>query len=279
MCCRFGSMIDWHLQCILALTMFFAGCGATESPPSHQTSSPKDKIEQPRPQHNSPPIEPAQTTRAPEILDWYKVDGLPKKVALFNHVFWEPADTVSLRQLLRDSELVRDRSVLEIGTGTGIVALCCAQAGADSVVATDINPWAIRNCQLNAEELSFGDTVQPRLVSQKTPDAWSVIGPNERFDVIVSNPPWELGKPTRVEDFAFYDPDFQLMKSFIDGLRSHLRPKGRAFLAYGCVTAIRRLKTLITEQGMTFTVRDDRDLDQLPENFLPGMLIEIHAAR
>lgn len=146
---------------------------------------------------------PSQPQQTHEITDWSAVQGLPKKLALFNHVFWEPDDTVSLRQLLRTTDLVHGKSVLEIGTGTGIVALCCAEAGAQQVVATDINPWAIRNCHFNAQQLGFQAKIQTRQVPLKKPDAWSVIGSDERFDVIVSNPPWELGKPTRVEDFAF----------------------------------------------------------------------------
>lgn len=260
--------------------MSLVGCGGAErAVPAKAESAPsvlKAAVAEQTPEIAA---SPAPSQAASGILDWYEVPGLPQKIALFNHVFWEPDDTLSLRKLIRETPLVQDRSVLEIGTGTGIVALCSAQAGASHVVATDINPWAIRNCAFNANELNLSDRIQQRQVSQKTPDAWSVVGAEERFDVIVSNPPWELGKPTKVEDFAFYDPDFQLMKSFVEGVADHLNPEGRVFLAYGAVTAIRRLKELVNEHGMTCTVHDDRKLSELPENFLPGMLIEIHLAK
>ncbi|MEQ9409313.1 MAG: hypothetical protein RIK87_16375 [Fuerstiella sp.] len=59
-------------------------------------------------------------------------------------------------------------------------------------------------------------------------------------------------------------------------MAQHLNPNGRAFLAYGCVTAVRELKHSLTARGLRFTVLDDRKLDKLPEIFLPGMLIEVH---
>ena len=165
-----------------------------------------------------------------------------------------------------------DESVLEIGTASGIVSLCCSQAGAGKVVATDINPWAVRNAAYNPELLNFGDRMEVRLVSQKQPQAWAVILREERFDVIISNPPWEPGNTTRVEDFAFY---FRLIKSIVSGLPEHLNPGGQAFLAYGHVPAIRRLRTLLQKNNFPFRTRDERLLDELPDSFLPGMLTEV----
>ena len=54
-----------------------------------------------------------------------------------------------------------------------------------------------------------------------------------------------------------------------------MKPGGRCLLAYGHVPAIRRLKDECERRSLDFTVRDDRDLDTLDDNFLPGMLLEI----
>ena len=213
------------------------------------------------------------------IQRWESVPPLPAEIAIFDHVFWEPLDTESLRAMIRDTELVKGRSVLEIGTGSGIVALCCLQADCRRVVATDVNPWAIRNAVYNARHLKFMERFEARLVSQKRATAWAVIGSDEKFDVILSNPPWELGKPTHIEQFGDFDPDFRLMESFVDGLPQHLNPGGRAFVAYGCLTAIRHLQNLLTSRGHAFTIHDNRPLNSLPEVFLPGMLIEIHPGK
>ncbi len=51
------------------------------------------------------------------------------------------------------AELFRDASVMEIGTGSGIVSLYAAQLGAKKVVATDISPEALETASANAERL------------------------------------------------------------------------------------------------------------------------------
>lgn len=132
-----------------------------------------------------------------------------------------------------------------------------------------------QECGLQRGLLKFTDRIQVRLVAQERPRAWSVIGKEERFDVIISNPPWELGNTTRVEDFALYGPGFRLMESIVEGLPEHLNPGGQVFLAYGHVPAIRRLRTLLQKNNLPFRTRDQRLLDDLPESFLPGMLTEV----
>jgi methylase of polypeptide subunit release factors len=196
-------------------------------------------------------------------------------VAQFRTVFWEPADTESLRKLIRETNLVKDKHVLEIGTGTGLIALCCLKRGAAKVVATDINPHAVANAQYNARRFPVTSVLETRLVGEEDPSAFAVIGPEERFDLIISNPPWEDGKPRVVDEYALYDPEFALLESLLAGMKSHLRPGGKALLAYGCVDAIRLLQDRAPVHGLTVRVLDDRALDVLPNVFLPGMLLEV----
>jgi release factor glutamine methyltransferase len=207
--------------------------------------------------------------------EWRTVEDLPQPLAQFDTVFWEPADTTSLRQLIRETDLVRGKRVLEIGTGTGLVALCCLHAGAERVVATDINPAAIENARFNARQLKLDDRLDVRRVTVESPQAFAVIGDDERFDLIISNPPWENDRPKDFAEFALYDESFLLLRSLLSGLQDHLRPGGKALLAYGCVNAIRTIQKLAPEHGLSVRVLDDRNLDDLPDVFLPGMLLEV----
>jgi predicted RNA methylase len=212
-----------------------------------------------------------QSVSTPEFDD--------RQLLQFESVFWEPDDTVSLRRLISEDRIAAGRSVLEIGTGTGLIALVCLRYGAKQVLATDINPAAVANARYNAALLNLESGFEVRQVDPGRPGAFSVIKPGERFDLIVSNPPWEDGPVSRPADRAFYDPKFVLMDSLLDGLPSHLNPGGRCLLAYGHKPAIARLLERADTLGYQTRILDDRKLAELPDDFLPGMLIEIRLGR
>ena len=54
------------------------------------------------------------------------------------------------RHLLDNSGLVRDKKVFDLASGSGLVAIAAALAGADSVTANDIDPLALAAVELNA---------------------------------------------------------------------------------------------------------------------------------
>lgn len=73
--------------------------------------------------------------------------------------------------------------VLEVGCGTGCVALSIAQECPAHVVATDISPQAVACARRNAEALELCERVEV----VETDCAQGVEGP---FDMLVSNPPY-----------------------------------------------------------------------------------------
>ena len=213
-----------------------------------------------------------------EVIDRWQVEDFDKDIVQFATVFWEAEDSVSLRKLIRETNLVRDKRVLEIGTGTGLISLCCLQAGARTVVATDINPQAVANARFNWFQLEIPQTTENfdvRLVDADNSGAFAVIASQEQFDVIISNPPWEDGEVQKVADYAFIDSQFELLESILAGLDQHLTVNGEAYLAYGCVTAIREIYRRAERHGLQVEKLDERELDDLEDLFLPGMLLKI----
>lgn len=76
--------------------------------------------------------------------------------------------------------------VLEIGTGCGLIAGALHDAGAE-VVATDVSRFAV--------EASKGNLVQTS-VELRCGDLFDPVE-GERFDTIVINPPYEIGRSLR----------------------------------------------------------------------------------
>ncbi len=264
------SLCLLRLTAAIAAAGLLSGCGS-DSPPPAERSIEKTGAETERVRSNRL----LEDEELPPIVHWAAVTELPKDVAIMESVFWEPDDTISLRAEIARTAIVKDAVVLEIGTGSGLIALCFLQAGAAHVIATDLNPSAIQNVLFNAREMGFAERLEARLVPGRSPGAWTVIEPTRKFDLIISNPPWEDSKPVSVDQFALYDPGFELLTSLVTGARQRLKPNGRLWLAYGCVTAIRQVHDVAARENLSCVLRDERSLDTLPELFLPGMLIEI----
>jgi len=210
------------------------------------------------------------------IAHWQRIDDLRWAVAQFDSVFWDPRDTPALRGEIRTNQIARGRSVLEIGVGTGLLSLCSLEHGAKRVVGTDINPAAAACARYNAERFGWKDKFDCRLVTKTNAGAFAVIRPGEKFDLIISNPPWVDRKPKSDFEYALYDPGFELLKTLLQGLPKHLNPGGRVFLAYGSVSGIQTLRNLGAKLGYQVNnVSDTRKLEDLPEEFLPGMTLEV----
>ena len=124
--------------------------------------------------------------------------------------------------LLRDAALddvQPDDVVLEVGTGSGVVAEALAEE-ALCVVATDLNPDAVR-------------AARQRGVSAVRTDLAAAL--DARFDLVVFNPPY-LPDEERTPDDALADAlgggetGREVSERFLDSVPRVLAPDGRVFL-------------------------------------------------
>ena len=78
------------------------------------------------------------------------------------------------RYLLDNPEVVRGREVLDIGSGSGIVAIAAAKAGAARVTAADIDPFAAAAIALNAPLNNASVRIETRDLLDRAAAGWGV---------------------------------------------------------------------------------------------------------
>lgn len=133
----------------------------------------------------------------------------------FPGVFQPISDSWMLAGELR-RETPAGRSVLDLCTGSGVLAVTAALEGASKVVAVDVSRRAVLSVRLNG-------AVNGVRVDARRGDLFGAVS-GERFDVIVSNPPYVPG------------PVDQLGRRGL-GRAWEGGPDGRAFIDLICATA------------------------------------------
>ncbi len=78
----------------------------------------------------------------------------------------------------------RPRRLLDLGTGSGILAMAAAKALRRPVLATDIEPWSVRVAEQNAQLNGI-----PRLVRAKLADGWRhrAVRDARPYDLVFAN--------------------------------------------------------------------------------------------
>lgn len=152
------------------------------------------------------------------------------RIGLHKEVY-EPAEDTFL--LLNSLDISSDDTVFEIGTGSGIIALSCAQTGA-SVVCSDINPYAIALVKKNYEQ---NKNKINGLIEIRKGSLFDVLNLHEQFSLIIFNPPY---LPTSEDEYiggnGWFDKavsggknGLSITKQFLLGLPRHLKENGRAY--------------------------------------------------
>lgn len=111
-------------------------------------------------------------------------------------------ETEQLVDMIIDENPGNDLAVLDIGTGSGCIAISLARAlKFAQVTATDVSPDALAVAQHNATALK----TRVRFLEQ---DILTCSAPSQAWDIIVSNPPYitEQEKATMERNVLDYEP-------------------------------------------------------------------------
>lgn len=136
-----------------------------------------------------------------------------------------------------------DGSFLEVGCGTGVVAVTAATRGCRHVTALDISAAAVENTLRNVRRHGLSDSV--RVLRS---DLFDALHPDERFDAVFWNSNFiELPAGTAPDaelQRAIFDAGYETHRRYLESAGRHLTANGRLFLGFSSLGSHDRLTAL-----------------------------------
>lgn len=165
------------------------------------------------------------------------------------------------------------RDALDVGTGSGAIALSLVAEGiARRAVGLDVSPDALMQAAANRGGADLSEEqVEFRIASRPL---WSSVSRDERFDVIVSNPPYITDEeledlPAQIADhepreaLAGGTDGLDVIREIAEGAHAYLRPGGALFLEIGAGQG-EAVERLLREAGSWGSVEIGKDLSGRP---------------
>ncbi|MCL1792670.1 MAG: class I SAM-dependent methyltransferase [Oscillospiraceae bacterium] len=161
-----------------------------------------------------------------------------------------PFDKSVPEMLLHFGNYIEGKNVIDIGTGTGILAILAAKLGAKSVTAADINPKAVKCAKENIAKNNPGGVSANVICS----DLFGEI--QGEFDMVIFNAPWMKGEPKNIYEAAIYDPGYKVIGDFFSQAKTRLSEDGAILLQYSDISqangegSMDNLNSLIEGNGL-----------------------------
>jgi release factor glutamine methyltransferase len=163
-------------------------------------------------------------------------------------VFAPRSDAPFLLEALRAEPGLRGGRVLDLCTGSGVLALGAARDGAGEVVAVDLSRRAVLSTRLNARRHGLG-------VRAARGDLFAAVA-GRRFDLIISNPPYlpapseRLPRHRAAQAWDAGCDGRAILDRICARAREHLDPGGAVLIVQSSVCGERRTLELLRESGL-----------------------------
>ncbi len=200
-------------------------------------------------------LERVTTLQREQQIDWKSVSPDGETVTVEDHEFlvlpgvFPPRFDSSL--LINCLNISKGAKVLDVGSGSGVLAIYACMAGASRCVALDINTDAVRNTQSNAEKHGLSDQIDAR-----TSDGLAALSTDERFDFVIANLP---GRSLEAEDAverAQWDGGYRVHKAFFTNIGTHLKDGGQILMAKANYPEINDLLAFTEDLGFFVKILD-----------------------
>jgi release factor glutamine methyltransferase len=163
-------------------------------------------------------------------------------------VFTPLSDSLMLAERIEHDPLTKGAHVLDLCTGSGVLAIAAARAGASHVTGVDVSRRAVLAARVNAR-------INGVRVRALRGDLFAPVR-GERFDLIVSNPPYI---PSADDELPNRGPRRSLDagtngRAFLDRIcasaRDHLNPGGAVLLIHSSICSERATVDALRSGGL-----------------------------
>lgn len=181
-----------------------------------------------------------------------------------------PDTEILVETVVKEVRPITSPDILEIGTGSGAVAIAVATEHRQaSVLASDIDFRALQTAMRNAQENGVSASV--RFLAS---DLFRAVKPGTRFDVICSNPPYVPSEviPTLEPEIVDFEPHRALdggpegldtIRRLVAEARDYLKERGALILEIGDQQE-RSVREIFSSLGMFRDITVARDLAGKP---------------
>ena len=157
------------------------------------------------------------------------------------------------------------RTILDLGTGSGAIALSVVKETDLAAVATDVSEAALAVARSNAVTLGLDQRIDFR-----TGDLWRALSVGECFDAIVSNPPYvaDADRTTLQPEVADWEPPgalyagprgLDVIEAIVGGAADRMRAGGLLALEIGADQAS-AVRALLEQDTRYLNVQIHKDL-------------------
>ncbi|MGD9489653.1 MAG: methyltransferase [Calditrichaceae bacterium] len=145
---------------------------------------------------------------------------------------------------------LKNKTLLEPGAGSGLISIWAAKRGA-KVTATDISRTAVDNLKENAVKNHVNINILRSDLFERLPE--------EKYDIIVINPPYYPGIPKNEADYAWYrGENFEYFRKLFAGLKPYLHPDSLALMSLSDGVEIGRIASIATENNFRLTLAAEK---------------------